>query len=321
MYEVKNVSFGFKTAAYRRLKVTLPAIIAISMAVAACVNATIIYSQDPVNHAFSRTSDWSNENQKADDFTLTGGPKTVTKISWWGSYGASPDPAVDSFVFKFFTEDPIVPGFPDIWCFSNGTRYPKSYAAPDFTRVATSMVSDASTVHDGGVVYAYSAVLDYPIKLDGGKRYWLAITNSTPNYVYPPQQNSKWGWLESGAGSQWYRAGHCAQCADDWGLSSTKNLAFAIETVPTLAISGKSVSHPIWSLVSKKYLFSMWGRAGSSGAGDFVLDDGSGTTVKVELPSTNVIGDGDFVKATGLLTSSERGKVLRADPADVVKVQ
>ena len=195
----------------------------------------IVFSHDPVNHSASRISDWSDDKQKACDFTLASGARVITKIYWWGSYGANPDPAVDSFVFKFFEEDSSLPGFPFYLSFDDGTRSPKDYTSANFSRQATSMVSDPSGPHDGGVVYAYSAVLDTPITLEGNKRYWLAVTNSTPTYAYPSQPNSKWGWLGSSAGQQWYRMGHCPACADDWAVSNSTSFAFCLEALPEVA--------------------------------------------------------------------------------------
>jgi len=202
---------------------------------AARVEAGVVFSQAPVNHAASRISDWSDDKEKSDDFILVGGPRLITKINWWGSYGANPDPAADSFTFRFFAGDPDTPGFPSCLSIEDGTRYPRSYSATDYSRQATSLVSDPSGSHDGGMVYAYSAVLDRPIVLEGNKQYWLAIANATAEYIYPPTKNSRWGWLGSSSGSQWYRMAHCPLCADDWTISNTTHLAFSLEALPEIA--------------------------------------------------------------------------------------
>lgn len=212
----------------------LLAVVSLLLGLCAAANASVVYNQDPVNNAPSRISDWSDNKQKADDFILLSGPCVITKISWWGSYGADPDPAVDNYVFKFFSQDPSMPGFPFYECLADGTRYVRSYSAADYSRVATTMVSIPSGAHDGGTVYAYSATLDTPIALEGGRKYWLAITNSTPSCAYPSLPNSKWGWLESSSGSQFYRMGHCPDCEDDWSASYTNNLAFSLEALPVL---------------------------------------------------------------------------------------
>ena len=281
----------------------------------------VIFSQGPVDHALSRVSDWSNDNQKSDDFTLLQGPMTITKISWWGSYGANPDPSTDDFVFKFFEVDTENPGYPQIWCFGNGTRYARSSSSNDFTKTATTMVSNASGTHDGGVVYAYSAVLDRPIRLEANKRYWLAITNATPSATGIVKPNSKWGWLESGVGNQWYRMGHCPMCADDWSVSNTKNFAFSLETFPIVGLNNKSASDPIISNASNKFLFTVWGKARITGTDKFEIDDGSGKLTSVESPGFTGFADNDYVKATGLLSYSSGGSVLKADAADVVKIR
>lgn len=229
---------GFITGITIRLKNILPLLSLLLLIVATSADASIVFSQDPVNHAASRISDWSDDKQKATNFILVSGPCVITKITWWGSYGANPNPAVDSFVFKFFEEDLFNPGFPSTACLNDGTRYPKSYTGADFTRTATTMVSDPS----GRTIYAYSAILDKPIVLAGNKKYWLAITNSTPSYGYPSLPNSKWGWVESISGYQWYRMGHCDLCADDWSVSNTKSFAFAIEALPDI-VGFKSVAN------------------------------------------------------------------------------
>ena len=284
-------------------------------------NSEVAFSQSPVDHAYSRVSDWSNDNQKSDDFTLLQGPITITKISWWGSYGTNPDPSTDDFVFKFFEEDAENSGYPAIWCFDNGTRYARSAAANDFTRIATTMVSNATGSHDGGVVYAYSAVLDRPIKLEANKRYWLAITNATPFSSGVVQPNSKWGWMESGVGNQWYRMGHCPMCADDWSVSNTKNFAFTLETFPIVGLNNRSASDAIISSASNKFLFTVWGKARITGTDKFEIDDGSGKLVSVESLGLTGFTDDDYVKATGLLSYSSSGSVLKADAADVVKIR
>lgn len=303
-----------------RLKVIVLLVAVLLPATIASVDASVVFSQDPVNHALSRISDWSNANQKADDFILTTDQITITKICWWGSYGTDPDPAVDNFVFKFFLEDPGNSDNPYIWCFNNGTRYPRNYMAADFSRTATDMVSDPSSVHDGGTVYEYSAILDRPIKLEANKRYWLAITNSTPTYAYPIQPNSKWGWLGSSPGSHWYRMGHCPKCANDWVVNSGGNMAFKLETFPCVGLSNKAASDPIILHASTKYMFTVWGKARITGENTLELDDGSGSPITVEAPGFSGIVDGDCVKATGLLKYSQDGSILEADPSDVIKL-
>lgn len=298
--------------------VAMTALLVVSLALS--VGASTVFVHQPVNHALSRISDWSNENQKASDFVLSSGAWTVTRIRWWGSYGASPDPAVDTFVFKFFVEDPYSPGYPSTVCLDDGTRYPSSSSTAGFSRTATAMVSDPSGSHDGGIVYEYSAVLDTPIHLDGGKRYWLAITNSTPTYAYPPQANSKWGWLESTSGSQWYRLGHCSLCADDWSVSNTKNLAFALETFPQVGLCNKAGA-ALMSSASTRFLFTVWGRAKITGDNTFQLDDGSGVPISAESPGFGGFSDGDYVRAMGLLDYSAGGSVLKTDAADIVKIR
>jgi hypothetical protein len=304
-----------------RIKVVVLIAVFLVSALVISAGAGTVFVDSPVNHAVSRISDWSNENQKACDFTLVGSAQTVTKIRWWGSYGASPDPAVDNFVFKFFVEDPSNPGYPSTVCFDDGTRSPNSYSGSDFSRTATAMVSDPSGSHDGGIVYEYSAVLDAPIHLEGGTRYWLAITNSTPTYAYPPQPNSKWGWLESTSGSQWYRLGHCPECADDWSVSHSKNLAFALETFPTVGLCGnRAASDHVISTASKGFLFAAWGKAKITGSDTFQLDDGSGVPISVKSLGFGGFSDGDCVRAMGLLSYSAGGSTLKADAADVVKM-
>ena len=302
------------------MRTAVAALVVFLLMAAASANASVVFSQAPVDHAASRVSDWSDERQKSDDFTLTGGARIITLIRWWGSYGSNPDPAVDSFVFKFFTEDPATAGFPDIWCFDDGTRYPNSLNTSDFTRTATTMVSNSSGTHDGGTVYEYSAILDTPIHLDAGKRYWIAITNSTPAYTYPPTTNSRWGWLESTSGSQWYRMGHCPMCADDWAVSNTKNLSFALETFPQVGLNNKAASDPIIAIASTRFLFTVWGSVKVTGDNTFELDDGSGP-ITVISPGFAGILDGNYAKATGLISYSAGGSVLRADAADVGKIR
>ena len=310
------------------MKILTALIVVILLMAAALANASVILSQAPVDHAPSRISDWSDERQKSDDFILTGSSQIITQIRWWGSYGDAPDPALDNFIFQFFVEDPANPGYPDIWCLGYDTPYPRSFTAASLTRTATNMASNAAgnpasyyTYHDGGTVYEYSAVLDRPVHLAAVTRYWLTITNSTPNYVYPPTTNSKWGWLESGSGSQFYRMGHCPLCADDWALSSTKNLAFALETFPQVAISSKAAADPIISAASSKFLFKLWGKPTVTGPDTFTLDDGSGQPISVESPGVTGLTGVNYVTVTGLLSPSAIGSVLKADADDIVKLQ
>lgn len=303
------------------MKTVLALLVMFLLMAPASADSKVIFSQSPVNHVLSRTSDWSNENQKADDFALAGSAQTVTRIRWWGSYGADPDPAVDSFVFKFFTEDPGNSDYPDIWCFADGTRYPRSSEAVDFARTATAMISDSSSTHDGGTVYEYSAILDTPIHLEAGKRYWIAITNSTPAYTYPPTTNSKWGWLESNGGSHWYRMGHCPLCADDWTVSNTKNLAFALETFPQVGLSNRAASDPIISAASTRFLFTVWGKSKITSDRSLQIDDGTGAPITVQCSGVTGVADGDYVRATGLLSYSANGSALSADTADVGKIR
>jgi hypothetical protein len=96
------------------------------VSVSCVVAGSIAFFQDPVDLAQSKISDWSNDNQKADDFVLTGDQLTVTRIYWWGSYGADPDPSADQFVFKFFTEDPLQPGWPFQLGYGDGTGHRKT---------------------------------------------------------------------------------------------------------------------------------------------------------------------------------------------------
>jgi hypothetical protein len=152
-----------------------------------------------------------------------------------------PDPSADQFVFKFFTEDPLQPGWPFQLGYGDGTRAPKDLSPLNFAREATGMSSSPSAVHDGGTVYAYWANLDAPITFEAGKRYWLAITNKTPTWAYPSQPNAKWGWLGSSSGTHWYRLGHCPMCAQEWNASDTSNLAFRLETAAVPEPSGISM--------------------------------------------------------------------------------
>jgi hypothetical protein len=183
------------------------------------------------------------------------------------------------------------------------------------------MISDSSSAHDGGIVYEYSAILDRPIHLEADKRYWLAVTNSTPTYAYPSVENSKWGWLESTNGSQWYRTGHCPMCADDWARSNTKDFAFALETFPQVGLSNKAASDTIISNASVRYLFTIWGKPRITSDNTFELDDGSGHPITIEAPGYGGFDEGNYVKATGLLSYSSGGIVIKADSADVVKIK
>jgi hypothetical protein len=89
---------------------------------------------------------------------------------------------------------------------------------------------------------------------------------------------------------------------------------------PTVAAGAKSANDAIMNRMRGDYLLRLWGRVTSADYTGFVIDDGSGAVVTVNCTCCSGIGVGDFIAATGTLSSSNP-PVLNCLPEMVRKVE
>lgn len=174
------------------------------------------FSNPPLDGGGSGVSDFGDGQQEADDFAL-GAPSSIDQVRWWGSYGATPDPApADDFLVRLYND---VAGAPAV--------NPFSEIAVNPTRAATALTASVFGGHDGGTVYEYVASLPAPVGLSGGTTYYLSIVNNTAT--------SRWGWLEDGDGPHWWRSSE----GSVWALSGRNtNFAFELSEVNIIPAPG-----------------------------------------------------------------------------------
>ena len=87
-------------------------------------------------------------------------------------------------------------------------------------------------------------------------------------------------------------------------------------SVLPLGMCGRAVA---CGLSPQGLLVRLWGRAHvpSPGAGEFLVDDGSGRAVRVRLHGTAAPTDGAYIGITGVLGADSSGPVLRAGGGDI----
>jgi hypothetical protein len=169
----------------------------------------MVFEQDPVGSTAS-ISDLGWPQEALDDFSLSGADLTISSVRWWGTYGANPDPAADSFFLSLFADTAGAPA--DAAGLSLGLT--------NLIRTPTSLTAAPYGAHGGGLVYEYAADLVTPVSLTAGDLYYLSILNDT---------GSRWGWLASTPGEHWWRP----DASSSWALSGQPtNFGFELTAVP-----------------------------------------------------------------------------------------
>jgi PEP-CTERM motif len=145
----------------------------------------VIYDNGGPDLSGSGASDFSENQQLADDFVLQAGAATITDIHWWGVYYPPLDiPPVDDFTIRIFED---------------------AGGAPATTPLVDLAVGSAVNRSDTGLsfglgydVYEYEVDIA-PLALSAGATYYLSIVNNTPNAP------DFWLWATSSQpGSFWY---------------------------------------------------------------------------------------------------------------------
>jgi hypothetical protein len=140
------------------------------------------------------------------------------------------------------------------------------------------------------------------IAIAAGMEYTVALKSDGTAWA--------WGSNEYGQLGDGTVTNRCLPVPVVWGSGSS----------PVLGVAGIAVTDPVMNLMRGDYLFRLWGRVKSEDSSGFGTDDGTGVVVRVSCRGYSGIATGDFITATGTLSSSTP-PTLNCLPNMITKLQ
>lgn len=201
---------------------------------AACALATPALGMDLLVYGQPTTTDdskvglgWYSQSEPrvrknykhADDFVL-GEPGEVGRVVWWGQSSLHTYPDLtnfDSFQIEFFEAADV-----------GGEWLPGTLVASETIAIGeTRPVQTGRQTPAGAFEYRHDAALATPVALDGGRRYFIAISAGMIDTNF---SSDAWQWQDADLHNGW--SGVYSWASSEWSGFQDSDSAFELYAVP-----------------------------------------------------------------------------------------